>query len=213
MLEAQIQDRVYFTYTCLKTGNLICNKFSDIFGYSPFTKGFTALFNCNQNKVSEKQVNLLYNAMDLYIQCANCEGFGIPVIEAAACNTKVLSMKHSAMEEVCLNCGGDLLDMRSNPTCHQMHSRRGVIDEDKLAEYMVNFKKEKINTRSKVLEKYTWEKCINSWEKLLDKIEIKDNWDDDKRVCEPEQVSGKVTPIDALDKITSSFPVTILLVD
>jgi glycosyltransferase involved in cell wall biosynthesis len=49
---------------------------------------------------SEKMA-LLYSAMDVLLNPATGEGFGVPVLEAQACGTPVIVTDFSAMQEVC----------------------------------------------------------------------------------------------------------------
>ncbi|MCI8620637.1 MAG: glycosyltransferase family 4 protein [Clostridia bacterium] len=53
--------------------------------------------------VTESELVDLYNLVDLFIFPSLYEGFGLPVIEAMACGTKVVSSNSSSLPEV----GGD----------------------------------------------------------------------------------------------------------
>ena len=50
--------------------------------------------------VSSEDLVLLYNAAEAFIFPSLCEGFGIPVLEAMACGTPVLTSRGSALPEV-----------------------------------------------------------------------------------------------------------------
>lgn len=56
--------------------------------------------------VSQEELVDLYNLADLFVFPSLYEGFGLPVIEALACGTKVICSDNSSMPEV----GGDLVD-------------------------------------------------------------------------------------------------------
>lgn len=59
---------------------------------------------CNQyayiNGMSEQYMAQVYNAMDVLLACSMSEGFGIPLIEAQACGTPVITTNFSAMPEL-----------------------------------------------------------------------------------------------------------------
>jgi glycosyltransferase involved in cell wall biosynthesis len=68
---------------------------------------------------------LIYNLFDLYIQYHNSEGFGIPVIEAAACGTPVIATDFSAVCDVVRKVDGVLLgaiDLRGD-----LHGEVGLV--------------------------------------------------------------------------------------
>jgi glycosyltransferase involved in cell wall biosynthesis len=48
----------------------------------------------------------IYNVMDVYVQYAITEGFGMPQVEAASCGVPIMSINYSAMEDVVTNTGG-----------------------------------------------------------------------------------------------------------
>ena len=55
--------------------------------------------------VTEDELVDLYNLVDLFVFPSLYEGFGLPVIEAMACGTKVVSSSSSSLPEV----GGDVV--------------------------------------------------------------------------------------------------------
>ena len=62
--------------------------------------------------LNEGEMTVLYSAMDVLLQCSMSEGFGVPIIEAAACGTPAIVSDFSAMPEVAglhaWKVGGDL---------------------------------------------------------------------------------------------------------
>ena len=64
-----------------------------------YTTGGATLSNV-KNGASYEDLSNIINLFDLYVQYANCEGFGLPQVEAAACGIPVVSTDYSAMESV-----------------------------------------------------------------------------------------------------------------
>lgn len=104
-----IGHRTLFTYVCVN-----CGQIEPSF-YSGLTKhcscgGMQCLPNGN-SPVTEEQMSVIFNLMDVYVQFASNEGFGLPIIEAAACGVYPLCVDYSSMTEVCKNVNGQLLDI------------------------------------------------------------------------------------------------------
>ena len=47
--------------------------------------------------VDTKTLASIYNLFDVYIQPANSEGFGLPIVEAAACGVPVMATDYSVL--------------------------------------------------------------------------------------------------------------------
>lgn len=96
--------RTLFTYICTK-----CNQIEPSF-YNGLTKtcgcGGTQCLPNGGISLSEEQLSIVYNLMDIYVQMANTEGFGLPIVEAASCGVIPVSVGYSSMEEVCSRVNG-----------------------------------------------------------------------------------------------------------
>lgn len=73
--------------------------------------------------VSEEELVDLYNLVDLFVFPSLYEGFGLPVIEALRCGTKVVSSNASSLSEV----GGDVVSYFNPKDINQMTK---VIEEE-----------------------------------------------------------------------------------
>ncbi len=97
--------------------------------------------------VSENELVDLYNLVDLFVFPSLYEGFGLPVIEALRCGTKVVCSNASSLPEV----GGDVVTY-FNPT--DVDNMTDVIEKELL----------KIDTEEDKLKRIAWTKNF-SWEK------------------------------------------------
>jgi glycosyltransferase involved in cell wall biosynthesis len=57
------------------------------------------------SSVPDQDLSLFYSAADLYVQPSLHEGFGIPCLEAVACETPVLATRGGALREVVGDAG------------------------------------------------------------------------------------------------------------
>ena len=106
LLENDLIDNVYFTYSC------------SLFKYVEPKKFYHGVAQCNNcgkysmmmpnasHPVSTEMLNSIYNLFDFYVQYAICEGFGMPQVEAASCGIPIASVDYSAMSEIVRNVGG-----------------------------------------------------------------------------------------------------------
>lgn len=208
LLEYQLCDNVYFTYLCQQTGKPYMSKFKDTLSRSPFTGNYSSIHNSSNFCLSEDYMANVYNAMDLYIQCANCEGFGIPIIEAAACENRVVSIDHSAMAEVTTNCGGTLVKPATQEFCLDIKTQRACVDIDAIADIMVNWRDVPRASRSKTLLNYSWDVIVEQWEKLVTELKYENQpWDAELRPeIKIEINGGNYTPSRFVLEIADKIP-------
>jgi len=124
-------------------------------GYGEELKGDGII---NLGWIKEEDMPSLYNAADIFLHTAEYEGFGLPVLEAMACNIPVVVSDSASLPEIVEDCGV-LIDL-SNP------------------DYIVNFSEAILQVfnegctncgfeRSKL---FTWERTARETYELYDKI-------------------------------------------
>jgi ribosomal protein L40E len=84
LFENEISSRVLFTYVCEACGATSPSKFSDTAKPCDKCGQFAAKMSNVSSGVDTKTLGAIYNLFDIYIQPANSEGFGLPIVEAAA---------------------------------------------------------------------------------------------------------------------------------
>ena len=89
-----------FTYICPDTKRPFPSPFKGAVAQSPFTGKWGCTLSNVKTGVSYEELSNIINLFDLYTQYANCEGFGLPQVEAAACGVPVCGTDYSAMESV-----------------------------------------------------------------------------------------------------------------
>jgi glycosyltransferase involved in cell wall biosynthesis len=115
-----------------------------------------------------EKMNLIYNLFDVLCLPSNSEGFGLPILEAAACGVPTIATNYSSMPEL-IEGHGELVKPRDwimhNPYCQ----KRALIDIDSLASRMCKMveNKQLLNQYSKKVKewasKYTWDKQIGKF--------------------------------------------------
>ena len=110
----------------------------------------------------------------------NCEGLGIPQLEAASCGVPIMSVDYSAMSDVVRKLKGIPLPVKRMFRDLGTLSYRALPDNDKSAQIIYEFfkkpeaiKRRMGNTARKMVEKYyTWERTVNIWMNYFDNIKL-----------------------------------------
>jgi len=137
--------------------------------------------------VSREQLAEIYNLMDIYVQPAICEGWGLPIMEAKACGVPGLYQNYSAMEDHVQNGGGLPIKIgRFYTECETM-AIRSLPDntdfEKKLEMLCLDSKKRKRlakEARKCAVKMHNWDLSVRKIEKLFDTMKLKDrdtSWD------------------------------------
>ena len=102
--------------------------------------------------VSDTELIDLYNLVDLFVFPSLYEGFGLPVIEAMRCGTKVVSSNASSLPEV----GGNVIPY-FNPT--DISEITNVIEKEL----------ERIDTEEDIKRRIEWSKKFD-WKNTVDEV-------------------------------------------
>lgn len=100
--------------------------------------------------VSNKELKDLYRRCRALIFPSLYEGFGLPVLEALAFNTPVLTSSHSVMQEIAGPCA-IYFDPKSKKSIAQ------AIENFWFSKALSTFTEEQEKVRMQILNKYTWE--------------------------------------------------------
>jgi len=192
-----LSSKVYFTYICGQTERPFASLFKGAIAQSPYTGQFGATLSNVKNGVGYEDLSKIINLFDLYVQYANCEGFGLPQVEAAACGIPIMATDYSAMESVVRNLGGTPLTPKALYKELETGCFRAVPDNVFAAKAFKEFFEKPVSirrragflTRQAFLEHYQWDKSGQAWEKYFDSVEISetfDNWKHPPRVIKPK---------------------------
>ena len=175
-----LSSKVYFTYVCGETSKPFPSLFRGAIAESPYSGKFTATLSNVKNGLSYEDLASIINIFDLYVQYANCEGFGLPQVEAAACAVPVMSTDYSAMESVVRQLGGVPLTPKTLYKELETGCLRAVPDNEFAAQKFLEFFEKPRNirrtmgfkTRQAFLEHFQWDKTGKMWSDYFDSIDI-----------------------------------------
>jgi glycosyltransferase involved in cell wall biosynthesis len=193
----QLSSKVLFTYICGQTGKPFPSLFKGAVAQSPFTGQFGATLSNVKNGVGYEDLAKIINLFDIYVQYANCEGFGLPQVEAAACAVPVMGTDYSAMESVLRQLGGYPIKPKALYKELETGCFRAVPDNHLAASKLIEFfslseetrRSIGLKTREAFLEHFQWDKSGKVWENYFDSIEIVPEeltWKSPPRIRQPQ---------------------------
>lgn len=126
------------------------------------------------NGFDYKKMNEVYNVMDIFFLGTSGEGFGIPIIEAMACEIPVITTDYTTGPELVGDTNaGELIKVKEE-ILGNWHVNRAIIDIDHGAELMIKMfenpelrKEYGKNGREAVMREYTWPIVAEKWDKVL----------------------------------------------
>lgn len=143
-----------------------------------------------------QELSMVYNSMDVYVQCSICEGDGMPIQEAKACGVPTLAVDYTAMREkgvkpnyehlksvsdYSCNLGGDVIKVQRYYYEPETSCKRALPDIEDLADKMYalisnedKLNKMSIDARKCVETNYNWDDLYSQWEFVFDNIKTSD---------------------------------------
>tara|TARA_A100001201_G_scaffold109021_1_gene93273 strand:- start:30 stop:1694 length:1665 start_codon:yes stop_codon:yes gene_type:complete len=186
--EFEVGNRVMFTYACKN-----CDFFRPMLYSHPVTHcpkcGNKSLTMPNVgNGLPEKDLNILFNTFDLYVQYAICEGFGMPQVEAAAAGVPILSVDYSAMNDVVHKLKGYPIKVSQYFKELETKAIRVYPDNNDFVRIVKEYLKmpdmlvqqKRYETRQLAEKYYNWDNIAKKWEHYLDNIKltgVQGQWD------------------------------------
>ena len=188
ILENGLSDKVYCTYVCRSCGHWEPSKYQGIIRTCPKCHQRTSYMPNVGHGLSIEDLIKVYNLMDLYVQYAICEGFGMPQVEATCCGVPLAAPDYSAMQDVVENTGGYPIKIEKMFRELNTNADRVYPDNDHLAEIISeyfskdpDFRKNKSKqVREATMNRYDWDETAAIWENYIDSYEpsgLQGRWD------------------------------------
>ncbi len=181
ILEHDLAAHVLFTYICPETKKPFPSLFKGAVAQSPFTGKWGSTLSNVKNGLSYEDLSSVVNLFDLYTQYANCEGFGLPQVEAAACGVPVCGTDYSAMESVLRKLEGFPITPAALYKELETGCLRAVPDNETAASYFLEFFEKLTDDDRKVIGERTrvnfekhfqWHMSGAKWEQIFDGFEV-----------------------------------------
>jgi len=124
-----------------------------------------------------KEMNEVYNLMDVFLLTTSGEGFGIPIIEAMSCGVPVVATNYTTTQELVLdNDAGLGIELAAELT-GSWDVERGVCSINDCALALSKMYVDatfrdtcSFKGRDAVLNYYTWDVVMKQWEELLERM-------------------------------------------
>jgi len=199
----QLSAHVMFTYICPQTKKPFSSLFKGAVTQSPYTGQYGSTLSSVKNGVEYEHLAEIMNVFDLYVQYANCEGFGLPQVEAAACGVPVMGTDYSAMESVLRKLKGTPIKPKALYKELETGCFRAVPDNDLAAQKFLEFfeqpksmrRKIGFETRKAFEEHYQWHYSGKKWEDYFDSVKLPDanqSWESPPRIKQSEPKPEKI---------------------
>lgn len=199
LLQNDLGSHVLFTYICPETKKPFPSLFKGAVAQSPYTGKWGSTLSNVKNGASYEDLSSIINLFDLYTQYANCEGFGLPYVEAAACGVPVCGTDYSAMESEMRKLKGMMFTPAALYKELETGCLRAVPDNEYAAECFLHFFSNEVDREAKgketreLFEKnFRWEVSGGQWEKIFDAIPIRPH---EQTWASPPRIHQAVPPL------------------
>lgn len=196
--EYQLASHVLFTYICGETKRPFPSLFKGALIQSPFNGKWCATLSNVKNGAEYEDLSKIINLFDLYVQYANCEGFGLPQVEAAACGVPVMATDYSAMESVVRQLEGWPITPKALYKELETGCMRAVPDNDLAAKLFLEFFSKSPEERNEIGKRtrknfeihFQWHLSGKKWEDYFDSFEalpFEQTWGSEPRFFQSEE--------------------------
>ncbi len=193
--EYGISKRVLFSYTCKNPKcravfqSLFCDARTNCIKCQEYS---AALPNSNHG-VDVKDLVVIYNLFDIYVQYSNSEGFGIPIVEAACTGLPVMVVDYSGMEDFKDTIGATPIKVKDLLKEAETGLYRAYPDEDDFVQKLTDLvrmpdmvrRKLGFETKRLYQQNYNWDKTAQAWMNYFDSVETPSNWNSPLKIHRP----------------------------
>lgn len=195
IIENGLSSKVVMTYVCKNCGLVLPKFYSDVRSFCPGCKQHDMVFPSTQFGLSREILADIMNLADVGVQIASSEGFGIFQAEIASVGVPLISVDYSAMSDVVRKVGGYPIPPKGFQTEAETSVIRAYADPDAFADKLRHILELPENIRAKkgreahekAKKYYSWENTLVKWEKAIDDLPIRNNWNDPPRFIQIPQ--------------------------
>lgn len=180
--EAGISHKCIFTYCCTRPGcgSVFPAHFSDAITHCTQCGEYSAKFPTSNSGISTEILSHVYNFMDVYVQYATNEGFGMPMAEASACGIPIMAVDYSAMSDVVRKVHGIPINVQRFFRDSGTGTRRALPDNEDFVKKLIGFLSKPSPVRARMgfaastaaKEHYNYDKTAKIWMDHFDGLEL-----------------------------------------
>lgn len=193
--ESGISSRLLLSYMCQDCLRVTPSRYRDGKVECRHCGEDSAVMPSTRVAVDSPTLATILNGFDAYVQYANSEGFGMPMVEAASCEVPVFAVDYSAMSDVVRKVGGRPIRVAHLLTEADSGCRRAVPDNADLARALADFfqlpesirHKKGVRAREGVLAHYDWDRTTARWMGVFDRLPPPVPWDAPARLHRPAE--------------------------
>ncbi len=196
ILDAGIGHRCLITYVCLACGASFPSFFQDAQGSCHRCGKIEARPAGPNAAVSRETLASIMSGWDVYVQYSLCEGFGMPMVEAAACGVPVMAVDYSAMSDVVRKLKGYPIKVQRYSWDVTTGRRMALPDNNDFIQQLIGIlslpqsirARQGIIGRQAVLQHYTYDNTVKIWQEEFDAVQLKPfekTWGSPPRLHEP----------------------------
>ncbi len=194
--EFGVTHKTLFTYVCEACGAVFPSFFQDAKTHCRNCGEPSAMFPHTHKGISRRVLSEVYALFDVYVQYSNSEGFGLPLVEAAANGVTVMATDYSAMSDVVRKLKGIPIDVQRYFYECETGCKRALPSNDDFVAKLIDFLSLPspvragmgFQARCAVEKHYTWPKTCKIWEDHFDSIiEQKRQWGSPVQIHRPAQ--------------------------
>ena len=193
IIDNGLASKVLVTYVCRNCNNYFASSFQDALTRCTKCGNVSCVLPSVAHGLEIPELINIYNLMDIYVQYAICEGFGMPQVEAASCGVPVAATDYSAMEDVVRFTNGYPINVKNMYRELETDAERAYPDNEHLAEILLEHSslspEEKgrvsMRTRHGAMERYNWNDTANKWAGYIDTykpVGLQGRWDSPPRI-------------------------------
>lgn len=194
--EAGISHKTIFTYVCNKCGSIFPAHFADATCHCNKCGEYSAKFPNSNAGISTAMLANVYRFMDVYVQYATNEGFGMPMAEAAACGVPVMAVDYSAMSDVVRKVHGIPIEVQRYTRDPGTQTKRALPDNQDFVQKLIKFfskpsvSREKVGRAASLATRkyYDYDKTAKIWMDHFDSLELPSHdltWNSPAKIHKP----------------------------
>lgn len=179
--QSGVSHRILVTYKCRDCLFVFPSLYADGSRLCPHCKSRKCTMPNMSSGVDRATLSQLMSTFDVYVQYASCEGFGMPMVEAAMSGVPIMATDYSAMESVVRDVGGYPLKvgwMELDPYIEQYRARPDPQDFIKTLRHYARMGRRTLEdmrrkARRLAEQAYTWDKAADVWRQAIESLPLR----------------------------------------